>query len=160
MDTDSSISKLKSESSNFKSDISNLLSRPVDQRRREHKSRFAQSVVFGLPVLTLQIWGPALGPIDADRWVPVLQALLAGWVVYLNLGMLAEGLILLPHRVTPDLMVCATSLILYGYSLISVLHIFLTGRLWYRPTLFSLTVLIPACWTGLQWLRLSRRTAR
>src|SRR5437016_2553518 len=91
---------------NPKSQIENLLTRPLDQRRRESKYRFAQGVVFGLPVLALQRWGTSLGPADAARWVPILQALLAGWVMYLNLGMLFEGLLLLRRgKLTADFLV-------------------------------------------------------
>src|SRR3954471_24566181 len=75
-----------------------LLSRPPEQRRMEFRYRFAQSVVFGLPVLALQRYGGALGPTDSERWVSLLSALLAGWVLYVNLGMLVEGLITLRDR--------------------------------------------------------------
>src|SRR5438874_11380501 len=94
---------LKSEIPNFKSQVSDLLDRPLAQRLREYKYRFSQSVVFGLPVIALQYWGRALGPADAERWVSLLQALLAAWVVYVNLGMLAEGLMRLRRRGTPEL---------------------------------------------------------
>src|SRR5207247_2497394 len=68
-----------------------LLARPLEQRKREQQYRFAQSVVFGLPVIALQLWGHKLGPIDAQRWASVMQLLLAGWVMYVNLGMVFEG---------------------------------------------------------------------
>src|SRR4051794_34598570 len=70
-----------------------LLSRPRDARLREYKYRFAQSVVFGLPVLALQWWGGSLGPLDAQRWASLLQSIMCGWVLYVNLGMLLEGLL-------------------------------------------------------------------
>jgi cation transport ATPase len=132
----------------------------VDQRQREYKYRFAQSVVFGPPVIALETWGFALGPADAARWVPLLQALLAGWVIYVNLGMLIEGLLLLLHQ-TPsaDLLISAAAVAAYLFSLISVLHIFITGSPWYRPRLFCACVIVLIAWTGFRWLQLARRTA-
>jgi cation transport ATPase len=115
-------------------------------------------VVFGLPVLALEIWGFDLGPADAARWVPILQALLAGWVIYVNLGMLIEGLILLLHgRLSADLLITAAAVGAYLFSLVSVLHIFLTGRPWYRPRLFWACVIVLIVWTGFRWFCLARR---
>ena len=51
---------------NRKSAIANLLSRPPEQRLREYKYRFSQSIVFGLPVVALQLYGRALGPADSE----------------------------------------------------------------------------------------------
>jgi hypothetical protein len=138
--------------------LADLLARPDDQRLREYKYRFSQAVVFGLPVIALQLWGGALGGPESDRWVAVLQALLAGWVVYVAAaGMLFEGLILLPRRVTADVVPAMLSLVAYLFSLISVLHVLFTGRLWYRPLLFHVSVIVVALWTGIQWYRWSRR---
>jgi cation transport ATPase len=135
-----------------------LLARPDDQRLREYKYRFSQAVVFGLPVLALQIWGRALGGPEADRWAGILQALLAGWVVYVGAaGMLFEGLILLSRRAMPDLIVAAVAVVAYLFSFVSVLHVLFTGHLWYRPLLFHVSVIVIAGWTGLQWYRWSRR---
>ncbi len=135
-----------------------LLARPDDQRLREYKYRFSQAVVFGLPVLALQAWGGALGGSESDRWVGILQALLAGWVVYVGAaGMLFEGLLLLPRRVMADLIPALGAVIAYAFSLISVLHVLFTGQLWYRPLLFHVSVIVVAAWTGLQWWRCSRR---
>ena len=58
---------LKSEIPNFKSQVSDLLDRPPEQRLREYKYRFSQSIVFGLPVIALQLWGRALGTTDVLR---------------------------------------------------------------------------------------------
>src|SRR5687768_5282994 len=72
-----------------------LLARPVSERAREYRYRFGQAVVFGLPVVALELWGRGLGGREAGRWVGVLQALLSGWVVYVAAtGMLFEGLLL------------------------------------------------------------------
>ena len=144
---------------NRKAPLETLLSRPIDDRRREYKYRFAQGVVFGLPVLALQKWGAQLGPADASRWVPILQALRAGWVVYVNLGMLAEGVILLlrRHKLSGDVLVIVTAIVLYVFSLVSVLHIFLDGLPGYRPLMFPMCVLLLVVWSGWRWLRFARR---
>jgi hypothetical protein len=93
--------------------------------------------------------------------VGILQALLAGWVVYVGAaGMLFEGLILLPRRVMPDLAAASVAVACYLFSLVSVLHVLVDGRLWYRPLLFHLGVIVVAAWTGLQWFRWSRRLAQ
>jgi cation transport ATPase len=134
--------------------VDELLTRPADQRRREYKYRFSQSVVFGLPVIALQYLGPMLGPRDAERWVGVLQALLTGWVIYVNSGMIFEGVILLLGRrgVTLDLVVMVTSLCLYAASVLSVMHIFSPGHhLWFEPLLFHAAVILLGAWNGLRW---------
>ncbi len=144
---------------NHPTTVSALLQRPDDQRLREYKYRFSQAVVFGLPVLALETWGSALGGPEADRWVGVLQALLAGWVVYVGAaGMLFEGLILLPRRLMADLIPALVAVLAYLFSVISVLHVLFTGQLWYRPLLFHVSVIVVATWTGLQWYRWAWRS--
>jgi hypothetical protein len=140
----------------LKSQVSALLARPDEQRLREYKYRFGQSVVFGLPVIALQYFGRRLGPVDAERWVSLIQALLSGWIVYVNLGMLFEGILLLRQRVTADLLVAGLSLTIYIVSLISAAHAIVTSRLWY-PLAFHVCVLILAVWTGVRWWQLARR---
>ena len=136
------------------SSIANLLARPRDQRLREYKYRFSQSVVFGLPVIALQSYGRALGPADSERWVSLLQALLAGWVLYVNLGMLFEGLLLLPaRRVTGDFIASIAAVALYAYSLVSAAHGVVTSRLLFRPLMFHVAVVVLAAWTGWRWWR-------
>jgi cation transport ATPase len=135
-----------------------LLSRPVEQRIKEHKYRCAQAIVFGLPVLGLQWFGRGLGgsPQESQRWVSLLQALLAGWATYVGAaGMLAEGVIL--RRVTADLWVAVIATFCYVFSLISVLGIFMKGQPLYGPLLFHVAVLVLAGWTGFRWWQLSRR---
>jgi cation transport ATPase len=125
---------------NLKSEVRNLLERPAEQRRREYKYRCAQSLVFGIPVILLQYFGHRLGGPEAARWVFVLQALLAGWVMYVGAaGMLLEGLILLRRRILPDLLVALVALGLY-----------LAGLLGPLP-LFHLSVMVVAAWTGIRW---------
>jgi hypothetical protein len=137
--------------------IANLLHRPPEQRLREYKYRFSQSIVFGLPVIALQLYGRALGPTDSERWVSLLQALLAGWVLYVNLGMLCEGILLLPtRRVTGDFVVSALAAAIYLYSLVSAAHGVVTSRLLFRPLMFHVVVIGLAAWTGVAWLRMAR----
>ena len=150
-----------SSSENRKSKIENLLARPADQRVREYKYRFGQSIVFGLPVIALQFYGRALGPTDSERWVSLLQALLAGWVLYVNLGMLFEGILLLPTRRIPgDFVISVIAVALYLYSLISAAHGVVTSRLLFRPLLFHVCVIVLAAWSGWRWWRGSRRHSR
>jgi hypothetical protein len=114
-------------------------------------------VVFGLPVIALQYLGPRLGPVDADRWVSLLQALLAGWVLYVNLGMLVEGLLVRRQvGVVGDLLVAGIAALLYMASLASAVCAIVTSRLWY-PLLFHACVAMLAAWTGIRWFQFARR---
>jgi cation transport ATPase len=141
--------------------LAELLARPTQQRLLEFKYRFGQSVVFGLPVLFLQQYGAALGPADHERWVSLLQALLAGWVLYVNLGMLAEGGLMFRQRgVTADFVVAAAAALLYVYSLISAVHGIVTARLLYRPLLFGAMAALLMVWDGVRGFQLSRRQPR
>lgn len=133
--------------------LAELLSRPDDQRRREFKYRFAQGVVFGLPVIALQYFGPRLGPADSERWVSLLQALLAGWVLYVNLGMFFEGVV--TRRLSGDLLVASIAMLLYAISVISAMAGIIIGRLLYRPLFFHVAVAILILWAGLRWWRVS-----
>jgi hypothetical protein len=106
----------------------------------------------------LQWFGRGLGgsPQESQRWVSLLQALLAGWATYVGAaGMLAEGVIL--RRVTADLWVAVIATFCYVFSLISVLGIFMKGQPLYGPLLFHVAVLVLAGWTGFRWWQLSRR---
>jgi hypothetical protein len=140
---------------NRRSQIENLLNRPAEQRLREYKYRFSQSVVFGVPVIGLHVWGSALGPVDAQRWASLFGALLAGWVVYVNLGMLFEGVLRLRERVTGEFIVALVAAMLYLVSLVSAVYGIVTARVWY-PLLFHFCVIVLAAWTGMQWLRHAR----
>ena len=127
----------------------------------EFRYRFGQSVVFGPPVLALQRYGAVLGPADSERWVSLLSALLAGWVLYVNLGMLVEGLLTLRDRgASGDLLVAALAMLLYLVSLVSAVHGIVTARLWYRPLLFGAMVLLLMAWTGYRWWRLATPSPR
>jgi cation transport ATPase len=138
--------------------IDDLLNRPPSERLREHKYRFAQSLVFGLPVIALQIWGKTLGGEESARWIGLFQAMLAGWVIYVGAaGELFEGIVLLNRRrLVPGLFVATAALGLYLASLASWAHLLAYGRAWPITPQFHLSVAMVAVWTGWQWWRLSR----
>jgi cation transport ATPase len=133
--------------------FADLLDRPLDQRRREYQYRFAQSLVFGLPVFALQFFGRSLGGVESNRWVAIFQALLAGWVVYVGAaGMLFESLVhLARRRYTADLLPSAAAVALYLLTLPRVT----TGR----PGWFHWAVLVIALWTGVRWYHFRCRPA-
>ena len=190
--------------------LDELLTRGDEQRLREFKYRFGQSAVFGIPVVALQLWGAKLGPADSERWVSLLQAILCGWVVYVNLGMLVEGLLhqstdssphescesdatfhpevlrgisetscvrdpsehlgMIRHHTRQthrrlalrrgDSFVALLAVLLYLYSLVSALHGIVAARLWYRPLLFHVCVIVLATWSAIRWGSLARRSRR
>lgn len=138
--------------------LDELLTRPDAERAREHRYRFGQSLVFGLPVIALEVWGPGLGGPEAARWVGVLQALLAGWVVYVGAaGMLFEGLILLlaRRRWSGGLAVAAAAMGLYLFSVVALARLLLGDASGLRP-LFHCVVSLICIWSGWRWLRLAR----
>jgi cation transport ATPase len=133
-----------------------LLSRPVSERAREYRFRLGQSVVFGLPVVVLQFWGSGLGGREAAKWVGIFQALLAGWVVYVSAaGMLFEGILLLPRRVSADLICALIALAAYLLSSFRLVHI-LFGVTAARP-IFHAVVLILGVWSAGRWWQYARR---
>ena len=137
--------------------LDELLDRPAAQRLMEHRYRFSQAMVFGLPVLALQWWGARLGGRGGENWVALLQVLLTGWVVYVGAtGMLVDGALRLRRRgrFSADFLVALLVAAMYAASLASFVHIFFAGRLWFTPTLFHCCVLSLALWTGLRWLSL------
>jgi hypothetical protein len=136
--------------------LDELLARPPQERRREYKYRFGQSVVFGLPVVALQLYGRQLGPTDSQRWVSLLQALLAGWVVYVNLGMLFEALV--RRRMNADFIVAATAAAINSVSLVSAAHGIVTARLLW-PLGFHVSVIILAIYSAARWMRYATTTS-
>ena len=137
-----------------------LLHRPADQRRREYQYRFAQSVVFGLPVLALQWFGRSLGGAESGRWVATLQALLSGWVVYVGAtGMLFEGLVWLGRRrLTADLLPASAVVALYVLTLARLAaHALSSAPRAFPSTWFHAAVLLLMLWTGVRWWQYSRR---
>ncbi len=138
-----------------------LLERPLEVRVREHQYRFAQSIVFGLPVVALQLWGRALGGEESGRWVGGMQALLAGWIMYVGAaGMVFEGCIeLTRRRITGDFLAGCAACSLYVWSV----------KAWIMPPveqggasgmMFHLVVLIVMVWTGWRWTRMRRARPR
>jgi hypothetical protein len=111
-------------------------------------------VVFGLPVVALAIWGPLLGPRDWQRWSTVLQALLTGWIIYVNLGLLIEPII--RRRLTGDLLVILGAISIYLWSLGGMALLLATGRFRFGPAIFWLCVALLCAWNALGWLRLTR----
>src|SRR3954468_22807068 len=106
--------------------IQELIHRPLEQRLLEHNYRCAQSIVFGLPVIGLQIFGATLGVPEAARWVAIFQATLSVWVTYIAAtGMISEGVVVLlrQRRVTNDLFVGFIALILELTCVLSVSHL-------------------------------------
>ena len=115
--------------------------------------------MFGLPVWGLQLYGRSLGGPEADRWVAVLQALLAGWVVYVAAaGMMFEGIVQVGRRkLDTDLPVAAAAVGFYAWSVISAaLVIVHRGAGEPPPLLFHWTVLLLAAWSFFRWRRLKR----
>jgi len=94
--------------------------------------------------------------------VGMLQALLAGWVMYVAVAGLAfEGFLLLARgRITAGFVISLTTLGLYLWSIISVLHILWTGALWWKPLLFHVCIFIVIGWSAIGWRRLSHQLNR
>ena len=130
-----------------------LLDRPRDQRLREYQYRFAQSAVFGLPVLALHLFGRSLGGTEASRWVAILQAALAGWVIYVGAaGMLFEGLLLLARRrFTADLLPALAAIALYVLALWRTVPVILHSASPAPSPPYHLAVLTLILWTGFRW---------
>ena len=139
--------------------VPSLLDRTESERLLEFKYRFGQSAVFGLPVVALELAGRSLGGAEADRWVTLFQALLAGWVVYVAAtGMAIEGVVLVLARrrssawLLADLFVACVSVLLYVVSVLRLLPLLagrsIAGR-W--PTLFAAVMVLLAAWSCLRW---------
>ncbi len=128
--------------------IQELLGRPAAHRAREYKYRFAQTVVFGLPVVGLWVWGPVLDPMGYARWASILEALLTGWILYVNAGMAIEGLML--RRVTGDLVVSGVVAGMYGWGIVWMIVGMVgahgEGMIWFLICAVALAV-----WTGVRW---------
>ncbi|HEX8524164.1 MAG TPA: hypothetical protein VF669_18060 [Tepidisphaeraceae bacterium] len=150
MQTGRELAGARGEGSGAESDrVKQLIDRPAEVRRREYQYRFAQTVVFGLPVTALALWARVLDPVHHERWGTVMQALLAGWVMYVNAGMVVEGILV--RRVTGDLVASLIGAGIYLWSLGAAVHILVDGRVWYRPILFGWSVAVMAIWTGARW---------
>ncbi len=134
------------------SQIRAVLNRPPSERLREYKYRFAQSTVFGLPVIALHYFGPSLGGPEAGRWVGMLQTLLAGWVMYVGaMGMLVEGILL--RKITADAIAALVAISVYLSSAFGVVYLFVTMNPPTIPGLFHGAVILIMAWSALQWIR-------
>src|SRR5262249_39243503 len=122
--------------------LDDLLNRPLDQRIKEYRYRCAQAVVFGLPVAALEIFGPALDRNGHERWVPPLQALLAGWVCYVGaMGMLFESILMLGmKRISADLVPSLFAVGCFLWSALSTIGVLVQGHPFYQPLLFAACV--------------------
>jgi hypothetical protein len=134
--------------------VQELLNRPVEHRAREYRYRFAQTVVFGLPVVGLWAWGPMLDPNGYGRWGTVLEALLTGWILYVNAGMVIEGLML--RRVTGDLVVSSLVVGMYGWGVVWMIGNLVSGA-GSGAILFLVCVVVLGGWTGVRWVLLRNR---
>jgi hypothetical protein len=142
-----------------------LLDRPDTQRLQEFKYRLGQAAVFGLPVLALEGFGRSLGGVDSDRWVFLLQSLLAGWVVYVAAaGMLAEAILLLAGRrlcghVFANGLVAVLALLAYLLGLVwGIASLARNGGIWLHwRGFFSWAVVIVAAWSAIQLWRMRKR---
>ena len=140
--------------------VEQVLARPPGERVREFKYRFAQSLVFGLPVLALHWLGPALGGTEAPRWTGLFQTLLAGWVIYVAAaGMIFEGALLLVRRkvLTPDAVVASIAVALYGLGVVAWAMLLIPGVTSRWPMPFHYSIMLLIAWCGLRWASLSRR---
>lgn len=138
--------------------LESLLDRPPAERLREWKYRFAQSFVFGLPVLALQFFGYKLGGPESARWVGLLQTLLAGWIIYIGaIAVFVEGLLFLSQsKLTLNLILSAVAIALYIFSVIAWATILFQSRPWPAAPRFDLSVALILFWSALQWARLRR----
>jgi len=64
---------------------------------------------------------------------------------------------LLRRRVTGDLLAGLMAILMEAWSVVSVLHVVIDGRLWYRPLLFHVVVILMIGWSAMQWWRTSIR---
>jgi cation transport ATPase len=143
-------------------EVLQLLDRPAIERVRESRYRLGQAVVFGLPVLGLQYWGPSLGGSEAARWVGIMQVLLCGWVMYVAaFGAILEGTFRLAHgRVGIGLLLGLIALGMYVSSLVAVLYVLFEGRIGDVPRLFHWSIVLVIAWSAMSWAWWERAAKR
>jgi hypothetical protein len=109
--------------------------------------------------VALQLWGFGLGGREGAKWVGVFQALLAGWVVYVSAaGMLFEGVLLLPRRLSADLACALIAVAIYLLSDLRLIHV-LSGAGTARP-MFHAVILIMGAWSAVRWWQFARRGSK
>jgi hypothetical protein len=111
-------------------------------------------------VIALQLFGRSLGGPESGRWVALLQALLAGWVIYVAAaGMLFEGLLLLPRRrLTADLLPALAATLLYTLGFWRAAPLILHPADSRPAPTFHWAVLVLFLWTSFRWWQLRRAT--
>jgi hypothetical protein len=146
--------------------LHSVLDRTQAQRIQEFRYRFGQAAVFGLPVFALKWFGGSLGGAESERWVALLQALLAGWVVYVAAtGMLVEaGIIISTRRRMPlaiglDALIAGSCAGFYLFSLVRPVGLLVRPHFAW-PAGFHWCVLTLAAWSALRWAGISRLAAR
>ena len=139
------------ETQSVSADIPNsAFDRPLGERVREFRYRFAQTFIFGAPVLALQWFGPRLGGPEAPRFIAVFQAILSGWILYVaGAGMLFGAWL--------DAIVALLAVCMYLFGLVCIAPLVLTGHMLNRSPAFHWPVILLLIWTGLRWWQLSRR---
>ena len=136
--------------------IAAILNRPNSERLREYKYRFAQSTVFGLPVIALHFFGPLLGGEESGRWIGLFQMLLAGWVMYVGvMGMLVESL--LRRCITADGLVALAAIFCYLSAVGALFYLFTTSKPLQFHGEFYWAVIASILWSAVQWFRTSKR---
>jgi hypothetical protein len=145
--------------------IESPLTRPASERARDYKYRFAQCLIFGLPVLALQLFGLNLGGPESVKWVGLFQALLTGWVMYIGaFPILIEEsmeIIISGRKSRPKshgLLVALLSLMLYLIGIGTWVLVLVRGRP-NMPAPFAIAVGALILWTGWKWMRLSRQVS-
>lgn len=110
-------------------------------------------------MLALHFFGPRLGGPESARWIGLMQALLAGWCLYLAaLPMLSESLMLIAMgKLRIELAVSLAAMILYIIGVTGWIFT-LRGRAAPLPSAFSVVVVILILWSALHWFRLARET--
>ena len=122
-------------------------------------------MIFGLPVLALQVLGPKLGGPESARWIGLFQLLLAGWVMYIGaVGLFAEAMLEEPIRrhCSKTAFGAAVGFFSIGFYVIGVMCwvMVMFAKLKVLPAAFAVAVSLPTVWSGIQWLRLARRVAK
>ena len=141
------------------SSIPSILNRPLSERIREHKYRFAQCLIFGLPVLALHFFGAKLGGPEAGRWTGLLAALLAGWCLYVGaVPLLSEGMMLLAQRQFKMQLLIGCGAM--GFYIVGVVGWIMALRGGPAPfaAAFAYAVVLLVVWSGVNWLLLRNRT--
>ncbi len=141
------------------SSIHSILNRPISERIREHKYRFAQCLIFGLPVLALHFFGAKLGGPEAGRWTGLLAALLAGWCLYVGaVPLLSEGMMLLAQRqFKMQLLIGCGAMAFYIVGVVGWIMALRGGPAPFAAA-FAYAVVLLVVWSGVNWLLLRNRT--